>query len=59
VHCQAGLNRSSLIVAKALWLNGFGTGNQIIKHIRATRSPACFCNEAFEAEVKSWKRRRR
>lgn len=59
VHCQAGLNRSSLVVAKALWLSGFGTGNQIIKHIRSTRSAACLCNETFEAEVKSWTRRRK
>jgi protein-tyrosine phosphatase len=62
VHCQAGLNRSSLIVARALYLNNFGehdghplTGKQIIKHLRELRSPAVLCNPAFEREVRSWK----
>lgn len=54
VHCQAGLNRSSLVVAKTLSLNEFGTGDEIVNHIRSTRSPACLCNPTFEAEVRSW-----
>lgn len=55
VHCQAGLNRSSLVVARALWLGGmFDTGEDVIKHIREARSPACLCNPAFEDEVLSW-----
>lgn len=52
--CQAGLNRSSLIVARALFLDGFGTGDEIVEHIRKVRSPACLCNPAFEREVRSW-----
>ena len=61
VHCQAGLNRSSLIAARALYLAGQGraegdriSGDWIIKCLRETRSPACLCNPAFEAEVRSW-----
>lgn len=54
VHCQAGLNRSSLVAARALFLDGFGTGKEIVAHVRAARSPACLCNPAFEAEALSW-----
>jgi protein-tyrosine phosphatase len=55
VSCQAGLNRSSLIVAKSLHLNGFGSGDEIVEHLRKVRSPAALCNPAFEKEVRSWK----
>lgn len=55
VHCQAGLNRSSLVVARALYLDGGDSGDFIVQHLRETRSPACLCNPAFEAEVQSWK----
>lgn len=56
VHCQAGLNRSALIAAKALYLDAEGSinGRYIVDHLRATRSPAVLCNPAFEAEVLSW-----
>ena len=54
VHCQAGLNRSSLVAARALFLSGIGTGDEIVERIREARSPACLCNPAFEAEVRSW-----
>lgn len=47
VHCQAGLNRSSLVVARALMLEG-ATAADAIATIREKRSPACLCNEAFE-----------
>lgn len=57
VHCQAGLNRSSLVAARALFLNGdFHDGNQIVEVIRERRSPACLCNQHFEREVRSWQR---
>lgn len=61
VHCQAGLNRSSLVAARALYLDGEVDGVQVIdgdwvvEHIRKRRSPACLCNPAFEAEVRSWR----
>lgn len=47
VHCQAGLNRSSLVAARALVLDGMEP-DAAISLIREKRSPACLCNEAFE-----------
>lgn len=47
VHCQAGLNRSSLVAATALMLEG-ATADEAIALIREKRSPACLCNPAFE-----------
>jgi protein-tyrosine phosphatase len=53
VHCQAGLNRSSLVVAKALLDNGdVQTGQEAIDLIRERRDPACLCNPAFEKWVR-------
>lgn len=52
VHCQAGLNRSSLVAARALMLDGL-TANEAIRTIREKRSPACLCNAAFEAHLRS------
>jgi protein-tyrosine phosphatase len=49
VHCQAGLNRSSLIVARALMLLDGLTGQEAIDLIREKRSPACLCNPSFSA----------
>ncbi len=48
VHCQAGLNRSSLVTARALIIGGM-TAADAIALIREKRSPACLCNPAFEA----------
>jgi protein-tyrosine phosphatase len=50
VHCQAGLNRSSLVVARALMQRGLPSGDAI-SLIRERRSPACLCNPAFEAHL--------
>lgn len=50
VHCQAGLNRSSLIAARVLTLQGL-TGVEAISLLREKRSPACLCNHAFEGWV--------
>ena len=47
VHCQAGLNRSSLVVARALMFNGVPAADAI-ELIRTKRSPAALCNQAFE-----------
>lgn len=47
VHCQAGLNRSSVVVARALMLEG-KTADEAIDLLRENRSPACLCNSAFE-----------
>lgn len=51
VHCQAGLNRSSLVAATALVQGGL-TGDEAVKLIREARSPACLCNPAFEQWVR-------
>jgi protein-tyrosine phosphatase len=48
VHCQAGLNRSGLIVTYALMLEGMSASDAIAL-LRAQRSPAVLCNATFEA----------
>lgn len=47
VHCQAGLNRSALVAATALILDGMGP-LEAIALLREKRSPAVLCNRAFE-----------
>jgi len=47
VHCQAGLNRSGLVVALALIRSG-RTPDEAIALLREKRSPAVLCNPAFE-----------
>lgn len=47
VHCQAGLNRSSLVVARALMLEGMSAPDAIAL-LREKRSPACLSNKGFE-----------
>ena len=47
VHCQAGLNRSSLIAARALMFEGM-SADDAIRTVREKRSPMCLCNRAFE-----------
>lgn len=48
VHCQAGLNRSSLVAACVLIHRG-RTARQAIDLLRDRRSPAVLCNRSFEA----------
>lgn len=55
VHCQAGLNRSSLLAARALRLSEGWSGDSIVAHLRDFRSPAVLCNRAFEEKVRSWR----
>lgn len=52
IHCQAGLNRSSLVATRALMLDGM-TSSEAIDLIREKRSPACLCNPAFEEYLRS------
>jgi len=47
VHCQAGLNRSSLVVTRALVLAGMPV-KEAIALVREKRSPVCLCNPSFE-----------
>lgn len=46
VHCQAGLNRSGLVAARAL-MHGGKTADEAITLLRK-RSPVVLCNQAFE-----------
>jgi hypothetical protein len=48
VHCQAGLNRSSLVVASVLMQHYDMSAREAIDLIRSQRSPVCLCNEDFE-----------
>ncbi len=55
VHCQAGLNRSSLIAATALILNGdVSSGGEAIDLLRERRSPAVLCNPAFASWLQKY-----
>lgn len=56
VHCQAGLNRSSLVAARALMLNHDDPmyGEEAVELLREKRSPACLCNPAFEKFILSF-----
>jgi protein-tyrosine phosphatase len=47
VHCQAGLNRSGVVAAYALMLDGM-SANDAIARIRQVRSSAVLCNPVFE-----------
>lgn len=53
VHCQAGLNRSSLIVATVLVRHAGLSPAEAIETIRAQRCDACLCNASFEEFVHS------
>lgn len=55
VHCQAGLNRSSLIVARVLMLHYQKTADEAIDLIREKRSPQCLCNDHFRQWLKGLK----
>lgn len=46
VHCQAGLNRSSLVAALVLMKQGRTAANAI-SLLREKRSPAVLCNQSF------------
>lgn len=48
VHCQAGLNRSSFVAARALMLGDGFDAKQAITLLREQRSLAVLCNKAFE-----------
>ena len=54
VHCQAGLNRSSLVVARVLMKKWSMSANEAISTIRNQRSQTCLCNETFENYLRSF-----
>jgi protein-tyrosine phosphatase len=47
VHCHMGLNRSGVVIARALMLLGMDARSAIALE-RSRRSPACLNNPAFE-----------
>jgi protein-tyrosine phosphatase len=51
VHCQAGLNRSSLVVAEYLIRYEGLTGPKAVQMIRESRSQVCLCNPDFDRWV--------
>ena len=53
VHCQAGLNRSSLVATRALMLDLNMSADDAIKLVREKRSEACLCNPSFEEYLRS------
>lgn len=55
VHCQAGLNRSGLIVARALMMEDaeYYTADEAIEELRSKRSPLVLCNTDFEEYLRS------
>ena len=48
IHCQAGLNRSSLIMGRSLMKIYPMDADEAIAIIRSERSEACLCNTEFE-----------
>jgi hypothetical protein len=47
VHCQAGLNRSSFVIALVLMQKYQMSTTEAVNTIRSTRSQMCLCNDAF------------
>lgn len=52
VHCQAGLNRSSLVVVRLLMREGM-SADDAIKMLREKRSPQVLCNLTFERYLRA------
>ena len=53
VQCQLGINRSALVVARALMLRGYSAVDAV-SLIRAKRSHVCLCNPYFEEWLLSY-----
>jgi protein-tyrosine phosphatase len=47
IHCQAGLNRSGLVMSRVLQMSGL-TAEESVAMIREKRSPYCLINKHFE-----------
>ena len=48
VHCAQGLNRSGVVVARALMFSGYSAPDAV-RAVRNARGPWALCNEHFEA----------
>lgn len=55
VHCQAGLNRSSLVAAVAIMKRTGKPGYQVLSEMRKKRCSEVLCNGAFQQYVLNWK----
>jgi hypothetical protein len=55
VHCQAGLNRSSFVIALILMEKYKMSPDEAINHIRKSRSPLCLCNDHFRQYLEGLK----
>lgn len=53
VHCQAGLNRSGVVVARVLMRKYGLTSDEAIQEVRDRRSSMALCNPMFEAWLRS------
>jgi protein-tyrosine phosphatase len=53
-HCQAGINRSSMLVAAYLHLYRGKTISEAIAHLRKERSEMVLCNATFERTLREW-----
>jgi protein-tyrosine phosphatase len=53
VHCQAGLNRSAVVVTRAIMLDEGASANDVIESLRKLRSPAVLCNHKFEVWLRT------
>lgn len=51
-NCQAGLNRSGLVLALAMMVDG-ATADQAISHLRSARHELVLCNSTFEAWLRN------
>lgn len=47
IHCQAGMNRSCLVMSRVLQMNGF-TARESVDMIREKRTKYALCNPEFE-----------
>lgn len=56
IHCQAGLNRSGLLAAQVLMLDGYSPANAIAL-LREKRCDLVLCNETFERWLLDQERR--
>lgn len=53
VHCQAGLNRSGMVAALSMMLDGL-TADEAINLLRQSRSPMVLCNPTFEKFLRNY-----
>merc|ERR1712224_508304 len=58
VHCQAGLNRSVLIVAAYYMMETRTPVLETVRHVRKQRGNLALCNEGFQQQLVAMARKR-